>query len=116
MVDKEPCQDMFKDVVEKLLSWKQDDCEILLTRDFNEDVYRRKFSERLIKDDLKMTETIQKTTGVNISPTHDRGSKAIYSVFLTAVVECKATEVFKQDLSVGVHLVFLLENIYSFHF
>ena len=39
MVDKEPCLALFEDVVEKLLSWKQEDCKIVLTGDFNEDVY-----------------------------------------------------------------------------
>ena len=77
MVDKEPCQALFKDVVEKLLSQKQEDCEIVLGGDFNDDVYRRKFSERLTKDDFNMTEHILKITGGKIPHTYDRGSKAI---------------------------------------
>ena len=63
----------------------------MLTGDFNEDVYRGKFSERLTKDDLSMTEQILKTTGVKIPPTHDRGSKAICGVFAAVGAECKVT-------------------------
>ena len=67
-------------MVEDLLSWKQYNCEIVLTGDFNEDVYRGKFSDRLAKDDLNMTGLILKTTGVKIPPTHDCDSKAIAGV------------------------------------
>ena len=45
MVDKEPCCALFEDVVDKLLSWKQEGHEIVLTGDVNEVVYRGKFSE-----------------------------------------------------------------------
>ena len=95
MVDKEPGQALFEDVTEKLLLWKQDNCDIVLTGDFNEDVYRDKFSERLAKDDLNMMEHTLKTTGVKIPPTNDSGSKAIYGVFEIAGVECKTSEVLK---------------------
>ena len=90
MVDKELCQALFEYVVEELLSWKQYNFEIVLTGDFNEDVYRGKFSERLAKDDLNMTEQILKTTGVKTPPTHECGSKAICGIFATAGVGCKA--------------------------
>ena len=65
------------DVIGKLLSWTQEYCEIILVKDFNEDIYKGKFSDRLVKDDLNMSEQILKTTGVNMPPTHDRGSKPI---------------------------------------
>ena len=81
----------------------------MLTGDFNDDVYRGKFSERLAKDDLNMKEHILKTTGVKIPPTHDHGSKAICGVFATTGFECKATEVLKQSSSVGDHLFLLLD-------
>ena len=90
MVDTEPCRALFEDVVKKLLAWTQEDCEIVLTEDFNEDVYRGKFSERMSKDDLNMSEKMLKTTGVEIPPIHDPGYKAIYGVFATTGVECKA--------------------------
>ena len=45
--------------------------------DFNEDEYRVKFFERLAKDDFNILEQILKTTGVEIPPTHEHGSKAI---------------------------------------
>jgi hypothetical protein len=107
--DKEPCRALFEDVIGKLLTWKQEDCEIVLVGDFNEDIYEGKFSERLAKDDLNMSEQILKTTGVKIPPTHDRGSKAICGVFATAGVECKAAEVLKRGSGVGDHIVLLLD-------
>ena len=76
MMDKEPYQALFKNLVEKLVLWKQDDYEIVLTGDFVEDVYRSKFSERLVNDNLRMTERILKNTGIEIPPTHDCGLKA----------------------------------------
>ena len=91
MVDKESCRDLFKDVGKTLLMWKQEDCEIVLTGDFNEDVYRCKFSERLAKDDLSMTEQILEITGITIPPKNDHGSKVICRVLSTAGVVCKAT-------------------------
>ena len=105
MVDKELCQALFEDVVEKLLSWKQEDYEIVLTGDFNEDVYRGKFSTRLAEEDLNMTTQILKTAGSEIPPTHDRGSKAICGVFASAGVECKAAEVLKRGSGIEDHLV-----------
>ena len=51
-----------------------------------------------------LTGRLLKTTVVEIPPTHHRGSKAIYGVFATAGVECKAVEVLKQGSSVGDHL------------
>ena len=87
--------------MEKCVSWKQEDCEIVLVGDSNKDIYRGKLFERLAKDDLGITEQILKTTGVKIPPTHDRGSKAICGAFETAGVECKAAEVLKQGLGVG---------------
>ena len=78
MVAKEPCRTLFKDVTEKFLLWRQEDCKIVLTGDFNEDIYRGKFPERLAMDDLNMTEQILQTTGIKIPPTYDCGSKAIY--------------------------------------
>ena len=81
----------------------------MLPGDFNEDVYRGKFSEHLAEEDLNMTEQILKTTGSEIPPTHDRGSKAICGVFATAGVECKAAEVLKRGSGIGDHLVFLLD-------
>ena len=56
MVNKEPCCTLFEDVVEKCVSWEQEGCEIVLVGDFNEDIHRGKFSERLAKDDLNMLE------------------------------------------------------------
>ena len=70
MVNKESCQALFEEVIEKLMSWKQEDCEIVLTGDFSEDIYRGTFSKRLATDDLNMTDEIVKTTVVKIPPTH----------------------------------------------
>jgi hypothetical protein len=56
----------------------------VLAGDFNKDVYRGEFSERLAKDDPNMTEQIPKTTGIQIPPTHDRVSMAM-CVFLITV-------------------------------
>ena len=80
----------------------------MLVEDFNEDIYRGKVSERLAKDDLNISTQIRKTTGVEIPPTHDRGSKVICRVFETTGVECKAAEVPQRGSVVGDHLVLLL--------
>ena len=77
MIDKEPHQALFKDIGEQLMLWKRENCKIVIAGDFNEDVYRGRFSKILAKDNLNMTEHILKITGVNIPPTCDRGSKAI---------------------------------------
>ena len=41
----------------------------MLVGDFNKDIYRGKFFERLAKDDLNISDQILKTTGVKIPPT-----------------------------------------------
>ena len=77
--------------------------------DFNEDIYKGTFFDRLTKDDLNISEQILKTTGVKIPPTHDRGSKPICGMFVTGGVECKAVEVLKQGSGVGDHIFLLLD-------
>ena len=95
------------------MSWKQEDFEIVLTGDFNEDIYRGKFSERVAKDDLNILEQILKTTSVEIPPTHNHGSNTIYGICVTAGIECNAAEVLKRGLGVVDHLVLLL-GIYTY--
>ena len=80
-----------------------------MTRDFNEDVYKGKSSERPRKNDFSTTEQIPKTTGVKIPPTYDRSSKAICRDFATVEFIYKTTKVLKRGLGVGDHLVFLLD-------
>ena len=109
MVDKEPCRALFEDVVGKLLTWKQEECEIVLVGDLNKNIYRGKFSERLAKDDLNMFDQVLKTTGVKLPPTHDHGSEVICGVFATTGVEYKVTEVLKQGSDIGDHLLLLLD-------
>ena len=91
--DKGPCHTLFEDVIGKRLSWKQKDCEIVLMGDSNEDVYEGRFSDRLTRDDLNLSEQILKTTVVRITPTHNCGSKSVFGMFATSGVECKAVEV-----------------------
>ena len=109
LLEKEPCQALMEDVIEKLLEWKRDDCEIVLTGDFNQDVYKGELSKRLAEEDINMTEQVLKTTGEEIPPTHDRGRKAVCGVFATAGVECKAAEVLLRGSGMGDHLVFMLD-------
>jgi hypothetical protein len=54
--DKEPCRALFEYVIGKRFTWKQKNCEIVLVGGFNEDIYEGKFSQRLAKDDLNMSE------------------------------------------------------------
>ena len=104
LMEKEPCQALFDDVIEKLLEWKAEDCEIILTGDFNENVYQDSFSRRLAEDDINMTEQILKTTGKEIPPTHDRGKRPVCGVYATTGVECKAAEVLLRGSGMGDHL------------
>ena len=62
-MEKEPRQALFDDVIDKLLEWKTEDCEIILTGDFNQHVYQDHFAQILAEDDINMTEQILKTTG-----------------------------------------------------
>ena len=75
MVNKEPCDALLEDHVEKLMLWKRKYCKIVLARDFNDDVYRDKTSEQLADADLIITEQILKTTGIKLPPTHKNGPK-----------------------------------------
>ena len=109
LMEKESCQTLFDDVVAKLLEWKTEDCEIILTGDFNQDVYQDDFARRLAEEDVNMTEQFLKTTGKEIPPTHDRGRRSVCGVYATAGVECKAAEVLFRGSGMGDHLVFLLD-------
>ena len=62
-MEKEPRQALFDDVIDKLLEWKTEDCEIILTGGFNQNVYQNQFAWRLAEDNINMTEQILKTTG-----------------------------------------------------
>ena len=76
-----------------LPSWKREDCEVVPTRGFNDDVYRGKITEKLADTDLNMTEQTLKTTAVGIQLTREHHSKATCMVFATAGVKCKAVKV-----------------------
>ena len=68
MVDRESCDTLLEDIVEKLLSWKHKNDEIVLAQDFNDDIYSGNTAEQLDNADLNMTEQIFKTTGAGIPP------------------------------------------------
>ena len=72
-MDTEPCDAILEDVVKKMLSWKQEDCKIMLVGDFNDAVYRGKIAERVADTDLNMTEQILKITDVKIPSSHHHG-------------------------------------------
>ena len=109
MVDKESCDALLKDVVEKLMSWKREDFRIVLTGDFSDDVYGGKVDGQSAGADMNMMEHILKTTGVELPPTHEHSSKAICRVFATVDIGCKTAEVLQRGSGIEDHLVFILD-------
>ena len=109
ILDKDPCDILFDEVIRQLLEWKRERAEIVLVGDFNEDVYRGKLAKRLAEEDINMDELVLRATGMEIPATHDRGSRALCAAFATKGVECKAAEVLKRHRGVGDHLIILLD-------
>jgi len=64
ILDKDPCDILFDDVVKQILAWKRETSEVILVGDFNEDVYRERLAERLAKEDINMDELVLRTTGM----------------------------------------------------
>lgn len=109
ILDKDPCDILFGDGVKKLLVWKRENSKMVLVGNFNEDVYKGKFAERLSKEDRNKDELVLRTTGTKIPPTHARGKRALCAAFGTAGVACKAAKVLRRGKGIGDHLIILLD-------
>ena len=89
VIDKDPCDILFDDIIKQLLIWKHENCGIVLAGDFNDDVYKGKLAERLRKDNVNMDKLVFRTTGKQIPPTHNRGSKPVCAMYSTTGIFCK---------------------------
>lgn len=66
MLDKDPCDALFGDLVEKIIQRKREDSKVVLAGDFSEDVYKGKLVQRLAEEGMHMSEQMQVTVGLKI--------------------------------------------------
>jgi hypothetical protein len=98
------------DLVALLTKWKISGNEIVLMRDFNEDVYTGILSAvRLSSEPLCLQELCRQTTGQPLPPTHNQGRIPIDAIFGTTGVEPTAATLLPFGAGVGGHQVFLID-------
>ena len=76
---------------------------------FNEHVYEGQICKRLAKDNLNMTEQCLTTTGLQIPPTHNSGSRPVMALYATSGADCINAAILPRGYAVGDHLVFIMD-------
>jgi hypothetical protein len=97
------------DLLSLLWRWKAAGDEILLVGDFNKNVYAGMLAEALSRDEFKMLEVCQRTTGLPLPPTHNRGADAIDAFFGTSRIKSAAAALLPSHVGVGDHRVFVVD-------
>jgi hypothetical protein len=104
---RHPRQMFVVDLLNQIREWKLAGGKIILTGDFNEDVYGGKLARKRSHDDIRMTELCFQVTGARLPSTHIRGSVPIDAIFVTAGISGKAATLLPHRTGVGDHRVFL---------
>jgi hypothetical protein len=97
------------DLLNLIREWKNAGDEIILTGDFNENVYEGHLSQYLLHDDIRMSELCLRITGSRLPSTHIRGSVPIDTIYATAGVSGKAVTLLPHRSGVGDHRVFVID-------
>ncbi len=106
---RNPRQMFLVDLLSLLWQWKAVGNKILLIGDFNKNVYTGTLAEALLRDNFRMLEVCQRTTGLSLPPTHNRGVVAIDTFFGTSGIKSAAAALLPSCVRVGDHRVFVVD-------
>jgi hypothetical protein len=106
---RNPRQMFLVDLLSLLRWWKVAGDKILLVGDFNKNVYVGTLAEALSRDKFRMSEVCQRTTGLPLPPTHNRGAVAIDAFFGTSGIKSAAAALLPSCIGIGDHRVFIVD-------
>ncbi len=98
----------FEQLIAQLVVWKTMDADIILLRDFNENVYTGWIAKRIVQADLNFSEQCLGCTGLHIPPTFRDGSMPINAVYATARIECVNAYILPHKGGIGDHRCFII--------
>ncbi len=98
----------FEQLIAQLVVWKMTDADIILLRDFNEDVYTGRIAKCIVQADLNFSKQCLGCTGLHIPPTFRDGSMPIDAVNATVGIECVNAYILPHKGGIGDHRCFII--------
>ncbi len=99
----------FEQLVSQLIIWKSVDNDIVLTGDFNENVYTGCLARWLSQDNLNLTELCHQHTGIPIPPFFRNGSAPIDGIFATPGINWVNAFILPHLTRIGNYCCFIID-------
>ncbi len=99
----------FEQLIAQLVIWKHTNSDIILLRDFNENIYSGRIAKCLSLPDLMLTKQCLRCMGIHKPPTFRDSTVPIDAIFATSGIECINAYILPHKGGVGNHRCFILD-------